>query len=122
MRRWRYDVRWEPGHGRSVLIRYVDTIGQLRAVVEWARANPAIVSCRFAPIDLLEGEPADRCPAGHRLEATDPRQPWRLCRDTHRFDCVSCGGHDVTRCPECGVLVIDPPPQHGCAAIRPGAQ
>jgi hypothetical protein len=119
VRRWRYELRWEPGHRGGVLSRDVDTVTQLRAVVEWARANPNVTKCAYRPVDHLEGEPAGRCPDGHRLGIPDPRQPYRLRTDVRRWACRACPGHDVTTCPSCGRLVIEPPPGHGCAAVDP---
>jgi hypothetical protein len=122
VRRWRYELRWEPGHHGGVLSRDVATIAQLRAVIEWARGNPNVVKCAWRPVDYLEGEPAARCPDGHRLDAPDPRQSYRLGRDVRRWACRACPGHGVTVCPTCRLLVVEPPPTHGCAAVDPRRQ
>lgn len=121
VRRWQYELRWEPNH-RGVLTRDVETVTQLRAVVEWARVNPRVIKCTFRPVNYLEGMPATRCPDGHGLESPDPRQPYRLRRDTRRFACRSCPGHDVTVCPQCGALIIEPVPAYGCSAVMPDEQ
>lgn len=119
MRRWRYELRWEPGHS-GVLSRDVETVVQLRAVVAWARANPHVIRYSFRPVDYLEGPRALTCSRGHRLEAPDPRQPYRLKQDIRRYGCRGCPGHDVTACPTCGELVVEPVPAHGCGAVRLG--
>ena len=74
VRRRRYELGWEPSHGGGVLSREVETLAQLRAVVEWARGNPNVIKCAYRPVDELVGEPATQCPAGHRRDTPDPRQ------------------------------------------------
>jgi hypothetical protein len=100
VRRWRYELRWEPGHRGGVLSRHVDTLAHLKAVVQWARANPHVIKCSYRPVYDLEGTPATTCSHGHRLESPDPRQPWRWRQDTHQWKCRACPGHAVTICPK----------------------
>lgn len=120
VRRWRYELRWAPDHRGGVLSREVDTVAQLRAVVGWARAHPSVTKFSFQPVDHLEGRRAVTCSAGHPLEAPDPRQTYRLKQDIRRYGCRGCPGHDVTACPTCSELVIEPTPGYGCAAIWRG--
>uniref|UniRef100_UPI003F4950F5 hypothetical protein n=1 Tax=Actinoplanes sp. CA-084688 TaxID=3239901 RepID=UPI003F4950F5 len=117
VRRWRYELRWDPGHRGGVLSRDVDTVAQLHAVVRWALANPNVIGYRYYPVDYLEGEPATRCPAGHALGQPDPRRPGRVLRSTRRYPCGACQGHDVSACPTCGATVIEPAPAAECAAL-----
>ena len=74
VRRRRHELGWEPSHRGGVLSREVETLAQLRAVLEWARGNPNVIKCAYRPVDELVGEPPTQCPAGHRRDAPDPRQ------------------------------------------------
>uniref|UniRef100_UPI003F499E86 hypothetical protein n=1 Tax=Actinoplanes sp. CA-151224 TaxID=3239904 RepID=UPI003F499E86 len=117
VRRWRYELRWDPGHRGGVFSRDVVTVAQLHAVVRWALANPNVIGYRYYPVDHLEGEPATTCPAGHPLGRPDPRRPGRVLRTTRRYQCRSCPGHDVSACPACGAQVVEPAPTEECAAL-----
>jgi hypothetical protein len=92
-----------------VLNRAVDSLDQLRAVVEWARQNPHIEKCSYRRVDDLEGAPIDVCGRGHSLKAINPMQPYRLQQEMKLTHCRDCPGHYVTVCPTCDVRVYDPP-------------
>ena len=113
VRRWRYELRWERGRS-GVVSRDVDTLDQLRAVVEWARANPHVERCSYRPIEALHGERIDRCPAGHDLPTVKPGQAHRPPGFMRLVQCSDCPGHYVTTCLTCGVNVFDPPAGPDC--------
>jgi hypothetical protein len=108
VRRWHYELRWSPGHA-GVLNRTVDSLGQLRAVVEWARRNPHVEKCSYHHVDDLEGARIEVCGHGHSLKAINPLQPYRLQQEMRLARCRDCPGHYVTVCPTCDVYVYDPP-------------
>ena len=110
VRRWRYELIWQPGHtGRRD--GEVDTVAQLRAVVAWARANPRVRRWSIEPVDRLVGRPrwTDACPRGHRLA----RYPHPHRRDDW-LPCAACPGHRLTTCPTCRARMIEPEPSPDC--------
>ena len=117
VRRWRYELRWEQGRN-GVVSRNVDTLDQLRAVVEWARANPHVERCSYRRVDDLQGDRIDRCPAGHELPIVKPGRAHQLRGIMRLVACADCPGHYVTVCPACGAQVYDPPAGPDCGPPR----
>lgn len=118
VRRWQYELTWEPGH-TGVLSRYVDTLEQVRAVVEWARANPHIHKCSYRPHDELVGDQVATCNQGHLLEVRQWGQS-RASRSMRMVKCRDCPGHYETTCPTCEVRVYDPAPGPDCGPVVDG--
>jgi hypothetical protein len=108
VRRWHYELRWARGH-TGVLNRTVDSLDQLRAVVDWARQNPHVEKCSYRCVDDLEGARLEVCGQGHSLKAINPMQPYRQHQEMKLTRCRDCPGHYVTVCPTCEVRVYDPP-------------
>lgn len=109
-RRWEITYRWrqEVAAGRRVN-SIVDTAEQLRACVEWARANPDVESYTVGSRRDMLGERPQRCGNGHGYAgaAFRPGLGWRLC---------DCGGHALYECrtPGCDDVTVDPPLGSGC--------
>jgi hypothetical protein len=108
VRRWQYELRWARGH-TGVLNRTVDSLGQLRTVVEWARQNPYVEKYSFKPIDDLVGDRVAGCSQGHSLQAPPYWQASRRGRQMMLVRCRDCPGHYLTDCPTCSEPVFDPP-------------
>ncbi|MDY7091232.1 MAG: hypothetical protein SYR96_39900 [Actinomycetota bacterium] len=115
-RGWTYELRWTHGHS-GVRTRTVDSPAKLRAVVEWARANPHVEKCSYKVTYELVGALVDHCPAGHSLLTRKPGQPYRMEQQMQRKKCRICPGHERMVCPDCGVAVYDPPLTAGCGPI-----
>jgi P2-related tail formation protein len=92
----------------------VRTVSQLRAVVEWARANPHVERYTYRVTYELVGERIEQCPAGHSLLTVKEHQPYRRELKMQQRKCRACPEHWATTCPQCGILVIDPPLLEGC--------
>jgi hypothetical protein len=71
----------------------VDSLDQLRSVVEWARQNPYVEKCSYRHVDDLEGTRVEACPQGHSLQAINPVQPYRLQQQMELTLCRDCPGH-----------------------------
>lgn len=108
VRRWEYQIQWAPGHS-GVHSRHVDTVGQLRAVVAWARHNTHVQQFRYKLVYDLEGERASVCSRGHALQPPVYWQAQHRGRYMVLFGCPDCPGHYVTDCPTCAEQVCDPP-------------
>jgi hypothetical protein len=113
VRRWHYELRWARDHS-GVLNRTVESLGELRAVVEWARQNPHVEKCSYRQVDDLEGARIVVCPAGHSLVAVHPMLPYQQQQQMTLIRCRDCPGHYVTECPTCDVPVYDPSPGPDC--------
>jgi hypothetical protein len=92
----------------------VRTARQLRAVVEWARANPYVERYIYNVTCELVGARIEQCRAGHSLLTVKEHQPYRRELKMQQRTCRACPGHWATKCPQCGVLVFDPPLLEGC--------
>ncbi|MEU3455634.1 hypothetical protein ABZ671_18835 [Micromonospora sp. NPDC006766] len=116
VRRWQVEVRWRPGlPGDRTTVRRVDTVAELRHLIDAARANPDIEAHRYEPVRELVGDEPSSCPRGHPYDggsATRAARGWVNC---------FCGGHLalVCRWPDCGDVQHDPPIGPDCV---PGDQ
>lgn len=108
VRQWAYELVWQDGH-TGVRGRRVQTVQQLRAVVDWARANPRVRRWTVRPVDHLIGKLATACRNGHQLLAYP--HPHRV---SGWLTCADCPGHHLVVCPTCGDRVIDPAPGPDC--------
>jgi hypothetical protein len=95
-----------------------DTPAQLRAFIQAARADPAVLGFPYEQRRELVGDEPDRCGHGHRYQ--QPGHPYPdVDRDWLR---CSCGGHAVYRCRvyergmRCDDVLVDPPLVYDCDA------
>lgn len=105
--RWHITIHWDRAEnspvGVTVVERVADTPGQLRQLVERARADPHVVAFPFRAVRELVGDEPAACRNGHGYaggSATRPVRDWRRCR---------CGGHLVIQCRDCGDVRVEPP-------------
>ena len=100
------------------------TPAQLRAVLDAARRDPAVLGFPYTQRRELVGEEPEHCRRGHSY--AQPGQPYRAC--TMRWLPCSCGGHEVLVCevPQdgrlCGDEQIDPAPSDDCDVTWPQAK
>lgn len=107
---WRVSLRRDwgwPGPVNEVVT--VATVGQLREVVLAARADPAILSCRWWRHREWDdtGVPA-RAPCGHE---------WVPVGISDITDCACGLGHRRLRCHNHGVDVVYPEYRPGCGPV-----
>jgi hypothetical protein len=99
----------------------VHTPAELRALLEAARRDPAVLAFPYTQRRELVGDEPDRCRRGHRYAQPGRPYPavgrgWLQCR---------CGGHAVYRCQVyqdgrlCDDEQIDPPPSFDCDVSWP---
>ncbi|WP_262285950.1 hypothetical protein [Micromonospora sp. MA102] len=110
--RWHITIRWDRADnsptGVTVVERVVDSPGQLRRLLAWARADPHVVAFPYRQARELVGDEPQLCRAGHHYaggSATRPVRDWWPC---------SCGGHLVLRCRRCPDVLADPPVGGDC--------
>ena len=115
VRRWQYELRWAPRHS-GVFSRTVDTVAQLRAVVERARRNPHIEKCSYKAAYEPNGDWIAECSRGHSLAQPKHWETGRRSRrHMNRKPCLVCPGHYLSDCPECLEEVFDPPLGPDCS-------
>jgi hypothetical protein len=114
VRRWEIVIRWEDAqfspYRTTTYQAHVDTPAQLRRLVEAARRDSHVTSCRYQSIRVLTGEVPAECRRGHSYSggsATRPSESWVGC---------TCGGHAVSACrwPGCDDHLVDPIPEDDC--------
>jgi hypothetical protein len=87
-------------------------VARLRQLVEWARANPAIVAFPYRRVREQHGERPEQCRRAHPYtgdSATRVRIDWTDC---------ACGGHLVYVCARCADIRVDPPVYLECTATE----
>jgi len=116
VRRWEVTVSWEKAADSPLgVTRHcvrVDTPGQLRRLVEAARADRLVTGLRYESVRELMGERPATCGKGHDLRwrpGTSQHQDWLQC---------DCGGHLVHICLDCGDRTVDPPMDPDCVPPR----
>lgn len=117
-RRWKITILYDRPRGPIGSTRYstiVDTVAELKELVEQASADPNAWHIRHGSVRMLVGEAPDRCPRGHSLgggSATRAWQDWLPC---------DCGGHLLQECGWCRAVAVDPPRGVECVPrLKPG--
>jgi hypothetical protein len=117
-RRWKITIGWDRAtdspHGERRQQARVDSVAELRQLIETARADPLVTVLRYTAVWEMVGTVPEHCGRGHRLDggsATRAGVDWIIC---------GCGGHVVYACkmPSCGDRVIDPVPSWDCDPSR----
>lgn len=66
VRRWQMSVRWRPDRpGDRTAVRHVDTVAELRRLVDAARTNPDVEAYQHRPVRELVGDEPSSCRRGH---------------------------------------------------------
>lgn len=93
----------------------VESVAELRAAVETARADPLVRRYRFERVHELDhGDEPTRCRCGRALDGglyVRAERAW--------VDCRGCPGHILYRCRACAVVLIWPDPTYECRPNRP---
>jgi hypothetical protein len=89
-----------------------ETPAHLRRILEWARANPGIVSFPQRRLRRIAGDRPTECRRGHGYDGGS------FTRVTIRWtDCI-CGGHLIYLCRHCEDAVLDPPVYQDCTTTE----